>query len=60
MVQKKTDAVNKGQLDTAVSDSESTTIASIETKIEELEEASIRAAQSENVFLRVMDNDLFK
>ena len=60
MVQKKTDAVNKGQLDTAVSDSESTTIASIETKIEELEEASIRAAQSENVFLRVMDSDLFK
>ena len=55
-----TDAVNKGQLDTAVSDSESSTRASIETKIEELEEASIRAAQSENVFLRVMDNDLFK
>ena len=55
-----TDAVNKGQLDTAVSDSESSTRASIETKIEELEEASIRAAQSENVFLRVMHNDLFK
>ena len=60
MVQKKTDAVNKGQLDTAVSDSESTTRAFIEAKIEESEEASIRAAQSENVFLRVMDNDLFK
>ena len=58
MVQK-TDAGNKGQLDTAVSDTESTTRASIETKIEELEEASIRAAQSENVFLRVMDNDPF-
>ena len=55
-----TDAVNKGQLDTAVSDSESATKALIETKIEESEEASIRAAQSENVFLRVMDNDLFK
>ena len=57
---KNTDAVNKGQLVKAVSDSESTTRASIETKIEELEKASIRAAQSENVFLRVMDNDLFK
>ena len=55
-----TDAVNKGQLDKAVSDSESATRALIETKIEESEEASIRAAQSENVFLRVMDNDLFK
>ena len=57
---KNTDAVNKGQLVKAVSDSESTTRASIETKIEELEKASIRAAQSENVFLRVMDNGLFK
>ena len=56
---KNTDAVNKGQLDTAVSDSESTTRALIETKIEEAEEASVRVAQSENVFLRVMDNDLF-
>ena len=56
----KTDAVNKRQLDTAVSDSESAKRALIETKIEESEEASIRAAQSENVFLRVMDNDLFK
>ena len=55
-----TDAVNKGQLETAVSDSESATRALIETKIEDSEEASIRAAQSENVFLRVMDNDLFK
>ena len=51
-----TDAVNKGQLETAVS----TTRSWIETKIEESEEASIRAAQSENVFLRVMDNGLFK
>ena len=55
-----TDAVNKGQLDKAVSDSESATRALIETKIDEAEEASVRSAQSENVFLRIMDNDLFK
>ena len=47
-----TDAVNKGQLDKAVSDSESATRALIETKIDKAEEASVRAAQSENVFLR--------
>ena len=32
----------------------------IDTKIEASKEASIRAAQSDNVFLKVMDDDLFK
>ena len=54
-----TNAVNKGQLDRTVSDSECATRALIETKIEESEEASIRATQSENVFPIVKDDDLF-
>ena len=54
-----TNAVNKGKLDRTVSDSECATRALIETKIEESQEASIRAAQSENVFLIVKDDDLF-
>ena len=43
-----------------INDSNSVINALIDSKIEESEEASIRAAQQENVFERVMEDDLFK
>ena len=45
---------------TIINDSNEVINALIDSKIEESEGASIRADQQENVFERVMENDLFK
>ena len=47
-------------VNTIINDSNAVINALIDSKIEESEEASIRADQQENVFERVMENDLFK
>ena len=47
-------------VNTTINDSNAVINALIDSKIEESEEASIRAVQRENVFEPVMENDLFK